>query len=86
MAAEGQSHRMVSGMEVHLKQRCGIEFLHVEKMVPLTHIHTRLLNTNGDQRVDVGTVRGGCCISAAVAATVGHLRWYKHGMQDIVCS
>ena len=38
MAAEGQSDRMVSDMEVCKKQRGGIEFLHVEEMV-LTDIH-----------------------------------------------
>jgi len=30
MAAEGQSNKMASDMEVHMKQRCGLEFLHVE--------------------------------------------------------
>jgi len=43
MAAEGQSDRMVSDMEVHMKQKCAIEFLHVEEMVP-TDIHQYLLN------------------------------------------
>jgi len=38
MAAEGQSDKMASDMEVHIKQRCGIEFLHVEKVAP-TNIH-----------------------------------------------
>ena len=58
-AAEGQSDKMAPDMEVCMKHRCVIELLRVEKMVPLTHIHSRLLNTNGDQRVDVGTVRDG---------------------------
>ena len=31
MAAEGQSDEMVSDMEACVKQRCIIEFLHVEK-------------------------------------------------------
>jgi len=30
MAAEGESNK-VTDMEVHMKQRCGTEFLHVEK-------------------------------------------------------
>ena len=38
MAAEGQSDKMTSDMEEHLKQRCVTEFLHVEKMAP-TDIH-----------------------------------------------
>ena len=56
MAAEGQSDRMVSHMEVHMKQRCVNEFLHVEKMAP-TDIHQCLLDVYGDQTVDVNTVR-----------------------------
>jgi len=31
MAAEGQSDRMASDMEVHMEQRCIIELLHVKK-------------------------------------------------------
>ena len=38
MTVEGQSDRMESDMEVCMKQRCVIEFLHVEKMTP-TDIH-----------------------------------------------
>jgi len=30
--AEGQSDKMAPDMEVHWKQRCGIEFLHVENI------------------------------------------------------
>jgi len=33
-AAEGQSDKMVSDMEARMKQRCGTEFLHMEKMAP----------------------------------------------------
>ena len=51
MAAEGQSDKMVSDMEVQMKQRCGTEFFHVEKMTP-TDIHRCLLNAYGDQTVD----------------------------------
>ena len=38
MAAEGQSDKMVSDMEAHVKEKCVTEFLHVEKMAP-TDIH-----------------------------------------------
>jgi hypothetical protein len=31
MAAEGQSDKMASDMEVRMKQRCVTEFLHAEK-------------------------------------------------------
>ena len=55
MAAGGQSDKMVSDMEMHQKQRCGIEFLHVKKMAPID-ICQCLLNVYGDQTVDVSTV------------------------------
>ena len=35
MVAERQSDRMVSDMEVHMKQRCITEFLHVEENAPI---------------------------------------------------
>ena len=47
---------MVSDMEVWMKQRCGIEFLHAEKMAPID-IHQHLLNFSEEQTVDVSTVR-----------------------------
>ena len=56
MAAEGQSDRMVSDVQVNMKKRCGIEFLHLEKMAPVD-IHQCLLNIYGDQIVDVSTAR-----------------------------
>ena len=56
MAAEKQSDRMASDMEVHNKQRCVSEVLHVEKMVTI-NIHRWLVNVDGDQPVDVSTVR-----------------------------
>jgi len=46
MAAEGQSDKMVSDMEVCMKQRCVIEFLHAEKIAP-TDIDQSLLNVSG---------------------------------------
>ena len=60
MAAEGQFDKMVSDMEVPMKQRCVIEFLHAET-VAHTYIHSCLLNVYGDQAVDVNTVRVGLC-------------------------
>ena len=38
MAAEGLSDKAAPDVEVCMKQRCVIEFLHVEKMTP-TDIH-----------------------------------------------
>jgi len=74
MAAEGHSDRVVMDMEVQMKQKSVTEFLHAEKMAP-TDIHRRLLNVNGDQTVGVGTMRGGCCISAVMTAV--HVHWCR---------
>ena len=54
MAAEGQSDRMACDKELHKKQKCITEFLHVEKNSP-TDIHQSLQNIYGDQIVDVRT-------------------------------
>jgi len=35
VAAEGQSDKMASDVEVHIKQRSVIQFLHVEKITPI---------------------------------------------------
>ena len=56
MTAEGQSDKMVSDMEVRMKQRCVIEFLHVEKIAP-NDIHQCLLKVYGGKTMDVSTVR-----------------------------
>ena len=56
MAAEEQSDKIASCVEVHMKQRCVIEFLHVEKMAPIG-IYRYLLNVYGVRTVDVGTVK-----------------------------
>ena len=70
MAAEEQSDKMASEMEVCMKQReGGIGFFHVEKMTHID-IHCCLLNVYGDQRVDVSTVRWWWCVSAVVTVTV----------------
>ena len=56
MAAEGHSDKLVSDMEVWMKQNYVTELLHEEKMAPIS-IHQHLLNVYGDQRVDVSTLR-----------------------------
>ena len=48
--------RMVSDMEMCMKQRCISEFLQAEKMKPIS-IHQSSLNIYGDQTADVSTVR-----------------------------
>ena len=55
MAAEGQSDRMVSDMEMCMKQRCGIEFVQAENVT--IDSHQCLLNLHGNQTVDLITVR-----------------------------
>lgn len=56
MAAEGHTDKTASDVEVHMKQRYGTEFLHVEKTKSID-IHRLLLNFFEDQKVDVSTVR-----------------------------
>jgi len=56
MAAEGQSDTMASYMDVHMKQKCGTEFFHAEKMVT-NETHQHFLYVSGDQTGDVSTVR-----------------------------
>jgi len=51
MAPEGQSDKMLSDMEVHVKQRCVIEFIHAGKIAP-TDIHWCFLSIYGNQTVD----------------------------------
>ena len=55
-ATEEQSDRIASDMELCMKQRCVMEFLHAEEMAPID-IHWCLLNVSGDQTVDVSTMR-----------------------------
>jgi len=55
MVAEGQSETIASDIQVHVKQMCATEFLHVEKIVP-TDINWCLLNVYGDQPGDVSRV------------------------------
>ena len=61
---------MVSDMEVHIKQRCVTEFLHVEKMAQLTFTeHSEVV---GDEVAIEWW---------AISAGVG---FYEHVMQDLV--
>ena len=45
---------MASEMETHMKKKCGVEFLHMEKIEP-TDIHQCLLSR--DQTMDLSTVK-----------------------------
>ena len=57
MAAEGQSDRMASDIEVRIKQRCVTEFLQAEKIATIDIIHWCLVRIFGHQTVNVSTVR-----------------------------
>ena len=70
MAVEGQSDRRASDMEVHMKQRCVIEFLHAETTAPIDICWTFLETKQWMWAQWV------VWISAVVTVTVGHLcRW-----------
>ena len=56
MEAEGQSDKMVSDMEVHMKQSWVTEFLHELRIAP-SDIHWCLLNVFEEQTVDTSPVR-----------------------------
>jgi len=51
--ADGQFDRLASDMEVHMKQRDGTEFLHLEKKAA-SDVHQCLLNICGDHSEVVG--------------------------------
>ena len=69
MAADGQSDKMASDMEVHIKERCATEFLPAEKMTP-GGFCLCLLNVQGKQTVDVNTLRRWVvCFSSADSDT-----------------
>ena len=76
MAAEEQSDKMASDMEVHMKQKYMAEFLHTEKKKTASNdINQHLLNFYGEQGVDVSTVRGWVvCFSTGDRC---HLRWCR---------
>ena len=94
----GQSDKITSDMEMHMKLRCRTEFLNVEKMAP-TDIHQCLLNVQGDQTVDVSSMRRWLVHSSSGDSCVddkAYSRWwcsvitsasadfYDRGMQYLV--
>jgi len=83
MTAEGPPEKMVSDMEMSMKQRCVTEFLHAEKVAAIDFLK-HLLNIYGAQGVDVSTLVGlhgqyfpsNNTIIAAVNQW-GHLHWCR---------
>jgi len=80
LAAEGQSNKMVFDIDVHMKERYGIEFLHAE--INGTHCHS-LTTCWMFIETKQWMWGGGWCSSAVVTATVGHLcscrlLWAQH--------
>ena len=81
MAAEGYSDTTASDMEVWMKKRSVIEFIHEENAAS-TDIPWLLLNVSGDQTVDVSIVRQ--WVVAVAIVTVDYLCWCsfsKHSTQ-----
>ena len=74
MAAEGQCDTTASDMEVHIDQRYGIEFLHVDKSAPID-IHGHPLNNDGDPAVDVSTARRWVVRFSSDDSSSAHLHW-----------
>lgn len=77
MVTEEQSDRMVSDMEVCIKQRRGTKFVCVEKMASID-IHQCLLIIYGDQTEDVSTMRQWvvcCCSGDSNMKDKPHSRW-----------
>ena len=75
MAAEGQSDRMVSDMEVYMKQRCVTEFHHAKNgtnLLSLTLAECLQIPNSGCEH---SKAVGGA--SAVMRATVGHLHWRR---------
>jgi len=55
LAGEGQSNKVMSDIEVHMKQRCAIGFLYVEKVAP-TKIHNLWRPNSGREHSRWGVV------------------------------
>ena len=91
MAAEGQSGKMTSDVEVCMNWKCVIEFFHAEKMVPID-IHQCLLKVYGDQEVHISILRQRMLCFSNDAVTAAVKQWntsaganfYKHSTLDLV--
>jgi len=57
MAVKGQSEKIGSVMEVHMKQRCVFAALNLCRKNGTHDIHQCLLNVYGEQTMDVSTER-----------------------------
>jgi len=66
--------KTVSDMGVQMKQSCGTEFLHSEKMAA-SDIHWGLLDIYADQTVNANTEKQWVVRSAVVI--VGHFHWCR---------
>ena len=73
---------MTSDTEVWMKQRCEIEFLHMEKNASVDNVWC-YLNIYGDQIVDVSTVgRWVVCFNSG--DSISGADFYERGMQALV--
>ena len=88
MTAEGQPDKMVSDIEVCMKQRCGIKFLCVERNGSHWHASTLAVHLLETKQGMWAQWDGGCCISAVVRTMWkishildSHADFYEHSMQ-----
>ena len=79
IAADGSCDKMVSDMEMHMKIRRVIEFLHAEKMA-LIDIYWWLLNIHGEQTEDVSTVRWWVACFSSGDNDTSSTHFYECGM------
>ena len=71
-------------MEVCMKQRYIIEFIHAGKIIPIA-IHWALQNIHGDQTVDVSSVRGGVVFQPCQQqVTSADTNCYKRSMHSLI--
>ena len=87
MAVEGHSDKMMSDMEVWVKQKRGTEFLHEETVAP-TNIQWFLLSIYGHQTVGVSTMRQWLVHFSSDDGSLNDqptgADLYGHGMQSLV--
>ena len=72
---------MVSDVEVCMKQRCVLEFLHMGKMAP-SGINRHLLNVFGGRTVDVRTVRQ--WVVRFSSGDSNSADFYEHSRKDLI--
>ena len=65
MAAEGQSDKMPCDIKVCVKQGCVIDFLYVEKIIPI-NVHQSMVNINEKQCFVAESFLCQCCCALCI--------------------